>query len=268
MNTAICMKWGTKYGVEYVNRLYGMLARNTSQPFQLVCFTDDPEGISSKVVTQPLPPLGCDVPRNSPGQWSKLRLWGRELDGLSGPVLFLDLDVVITGPMDEFFSYGDPDRVYLARNWVRPLERLGQTSVFRFPVGQYAELLETFCEDSEGIAARYRYEQRYVTNHIRGGVRFWPRGWVRHFRRDCMGLWPLRYLRPARLPRHTRIVIFPGHPDPLDAMRGQWKSTVPHMTRWAHIKQAFTGPRLGGTVMKHVSRYVIPPPWISEHWRE
>ena len=27
---AVCMKWGTRYGPEWVNRLYGMVERNTT----------------------------------------------------------------------------------------------------------------------------------------------------------------------------------------------------------------------------------------------
>ena len=32
-NYIICMKWGTKYGAEYVNRLYNMVKRNLTLPF-------------------------------------------------------------------------------------------------------------------------------------------------------------------------------------------------------------------------------------------
>jgi len=31
----ICMKWGTKYGPEYVNRLYAMVRRHLTLDFQL-----------------------------------------------------------------------------------------------------------------------------------------------------------------------------------------------------------------------------------------
>ena len=40
----LCMKWGTKYGPEYVNRIYAMVARNLTPPFQVICFTDDRRG--------------------------------------------------------------------------------------------------------------------------------------------------------------------------------------------------------------------------------
>ena len=36
----ICIKWGTKFGPDYVNRLRGMIARNITPPFRLVCFSE------------------------------------------------------------------------------------------------------------------------------------------------------------------------------------------------------------------------------------
>ncbi len=36
-----CMKWGTLYGAEYVNRLYAMVNKNLTYDFKMVCFTDD-----------------------------------------------------------------------------------------------------------------------------------------------------------------------------------------------------------------------------------
>ena len=44
-----CLKWGTLYGPEYVNRVYGGLLKHCQAPFHFVCYTDDAEGISSKI---------------------------------------------------------------------------------------------------------------------------------------------------------------------------------------------------------------------------
>ena len=41
----IAIKWGKKYGPEYLNRLYGMVARNINPPFEFFCLTDDSAGI-------------------------------------------------------------------------------------------------------------------------------------------------------------------------------------------------------------------------------
>jgi len=263
----LCMKWGTRYGPEYVNRIYGMVARNLSGDFRVVCFTDDRRGIRPEVECHDLPDLGCPVPTNAPGKFRKLALWNADLAGLQGTALFVDLDVVITGRLDDLFAIGQPQDVILARNWIKPLERLGQTSVFRFPVGGHAYLLDEFRADPEGLAGTYQFEQRYVTQRVRGGVKFFPSAWVRHFRLDCLGVWPLRYLRPARLPRDTRVVMFPGKPDPADALAGRWSEFVRHETPLRHLRRLLGGQRTM-PFGRHLKRYLLPVDWVAQHWRE
>jgi hypothetical protein len=63
-NIILCMKWGTKYGAEYVNRLYNMVQRHLTLPFKMVCLTDRTEGIDPNVQCFPIPPL--DLPAGSP----------------------------------------------------------------------------------------------------------------------------------------------------------------------------------------------------------
>ena len=58
----------------------------------------------------------------------------------------------------------------LARNPNTPLERLGQTSIFRFPVGKLLPLQEKFLADPQGVADTYQFEQRFVTREAPGGV--------------------------------------------------------------------------------------------------
>lgn len=268
MKQIICIKWGTKYGPEYVNRLYGMVQRNISPPFKFVCLTDDPGGVREEVLCRDLPPLGCTIPADVPGKWPKQILWSRELAGLEGNALFLDLDLVITRNIDDFFTHGHPDDVILARNWVRPLERLGQSSVFRFPIGKHHYLLDDLRANPEGVARKYRFEQRYITRCIKGGIKFWPRGWVSHFRMDCLGLWPLRYFRPAKLPKAARIVIFPGNPDPSDAIVGRWSERHVAQSPLQHIKTAFSKTSPSKSWFKHIRSYVLPVKWVGEYWRE
>jgi hypothetical protein len=81
----LCMKWGTKYGPEYVNRLYAMVRRNITGPFRLVCLTDDRHGIRPEVECFDLPELGVPHPQRTMGKWRKQILWGASVPGRSGP---------------------------------------------------------------------------------------------------------------------------------------------------------------------------------------
>jgi hypothetical protein len=269
MKQIVCVKWGQAYGPEYVNRLYAMVARQLEPPFRFVCLTDDAKGMRREVECFELPALGCPHPQRTMGKWRKQVLWGRTLPGLEGVALFIDLDSVIVDRIDDYFTFGSPDDVIVARNWARPMARLGQTSVFRFKVGSQSQVLDGFRADPQGVADKYRFEQHYVTHAVEGGVKFWPDAWTRHFRLHCLPTFPLRCFRAARLPSGARIVTFPGGPNPDDVMVGRWNKSVPsHRSRWEHLCATFTGQRVDKSRWRHLKRYVLPVPWIAEHWHE
>lgn len=264
----ICINWGTKYGPAYINRLYGMVSRNITGEFRFVCFCDDETGIRNEVECKPLPPLDFELPVVKKGIWPKSRLWNEELADLNGPVLFIDLDVVITGNLDAFFEYGNPDDVILAPNPSNPLERLGQTSVYRFPVGKLYPLLQRFAEDPQTIAETYRYEQRYVTRNAPGGIKMWPKSWVRHFRRHCRRIFPLNYFYPPKLEADSKIVIFPGDLLPDDAIVGRYfTSQTEVLSPMEHLKASLSKDKKE-TFFNHLRHYILPTAWVSKYWRE
>ena len=263
----ICIYWGTKYSADYVNRLYGMVARNITSPFSFTCFTDSSDNFRPEITAAPLPGLSFDLPKTKKGIWPKCRLWSAALGGLKGPVLFLDLDLVVTSNLDAFFEYGDPEDVILARNPSNPLERLGQTSVYRFPVGKLLPLLEEFSSSPLEIAERYGYEQRYVTRNAPGGVKFWPKSWVLHFRRKCRRVFPINYFKVPKLPTGCKRVIFPGDLNPAGAIEGRYHEDEALRTPREHIKMAFNGQRKR-SLAAHLRHYILPTGWVEQHWRE
>ncbi len=266
----ICIKWGTRYSSHYVNALYGMVSRNITGPFKVYCFTDDTTDIRSEVVCLPLPELGCEIPPGTMGKWRKSALWGKELPGgVTGTALFIDLDSIIVGNIDGYFTYGNPNDVILARNWVKPLQRLGQTSIFRFTIGSHPYMLDNLRADPGGISRKYQFEQHYVTHGIRGGIKFWPAEWTKHFRVHCLPVWPLRMFLAPRLPKRAKVVTFPGGPNPSDVIVGRWRPDGVYRTPWAHFRYAWNcrhDPKR--KFSQELKRYVKPAPWITEHWRE
>ncbi len=262
----ICINWGTKYGPRFINRLYGMVERNVTPPFTFTCFTDSRGGIRAEVICEDLPAIDFEMPVVKKGKWPKSRLWGPRLGNLKGPVLFLDLDILVVGSLDPFFTIGKPDDVILARNPIKPLERLGQTSVFRFPVGKLVPLLELFRSDPQRIAETYEFEQRFVTRNAPGGVSFFPSPWVRHFRYHCLPLFPLNYFRAARLPKDARIVIFPGGLHPEHAIAGGWRHR-PSEGPLAHVK-GILDRRNGEKPLAYLRHFMKPVDWVEQYWRE
>lgn len=261
----ICINWGTKYGPRFINRLYSMVRRNITPPYTFTCFTDNADGLAEGIRCFPLPEIDAAMPVGVKGKWPKSRLWGPKLGDLAGPVLFLDLDVVITGSLDDFFTFGKPDDVILSRNPAKPFERLGQTSVFRFPVGKLVPIQKLFATDPQGIAERYQFEQRFVTRHAPGGITFFPRRWVRHFRHDCVPMFPLNLLFAPRMRRDMRVVIFPGGFHPEHAIAGGWIGS-PGVTAGEHLRRAFSGPE--GFSGKRLRQFCKPSPWVEALWQE
>ena len=115
------MKWGSRYGPEFVNRLYTSIKRHTKKTTKVYCFTDDTKDINENVICKPLPEI-CLPNIISLTPWRKLSIWKFPLYDLKGDVLFLDLDLVITGNLDRFFDY-KPGCYCVIENWTQ-LEKI------------------------------------------------------------------------------------------------------------------------------------------------
>lgn len=258
----ICINWGTKYGAPYINRLYQMVKANITPPFRFVAFTDTRDGVHADVDCFDLPEMPGFMPERTIGQWPKSRLWASELGDLEGPFLFIDLDVVITGSLDPFFEYGRPGDVVLARNAAKPFHKLGQTSIYRMPVGALAPLQDIFAADPQGVADAYRFEQHFVTKNAPNGIVFWPKGWVRHFRIECIPRFPLNYFIETKAPSGARVVIFAGGLNPTDAIVGQYNPQTPYLPPVEHIKRALVQKR----PFRAIRQYLKPAIWVKDIW--
>ena len=105
----LCIKWGKKYGPDYVNKLHNMVRRHLHRPFRFVCLTDDGAGIDPAIEVKPIPMVGFDEfdqrkPWTFGHGWLKLTSFTAPLYDLTGRTLFLDLDIVIVDSLDPFFE--------------------------------------------------------------------------------------------------------------------------------------------------------------------
>ena len=236
------MKWGSRYSADFVNRLNAAVQRNTDRPTQLICLTDDPSGVDEAVKCKPIPDINLpDELITTP--WRKLVLWQDKLAGLSGDVLFLDLDLVITGSLDEMFDY-EPGRFCVIENWTQPGSKIGNTSCFRWRVGTHTHIFDKLETEQERILSTYRIEQVYISREVSDMV-FWPKLWCASFKHSLLPKWPLNFFKTPKLPAETKIVAFTGKPDQDEALVGDW----PVKANW-----------------KRLYKHVRPTPWISDHW--
>lgn len=236
--TILCMKWGTKYGAEYVNRLYGMVRRHLTGDFAFVCLTDDGSGIRPEVQCLPIPPLNLQLkPGQRDGAWKKLTTFEADLHGLRGTALFLDLDVVIVGSLDDFFALPGGFRIIRDYPKIIPSGRItGNSSVYRFELGAHADVLAYFRAHMDEVQRSHRNEQSFLSRflHRQGKLQYWPAQWCPSFKYDCIPAWPSNYWREPVPPADARIVIFHGEVNPPDALAGRRNRRFRHIepARW------------------------------------
>jgi hypothetical protein len=247
----VCMKWGTRYGPEWVNRLYGMVLRNTSWRIRFVCLTDDTGGIRPEVECQPLPEVRFDTGLGK--YWPKLGLMQKGLGGLDGMTLFLDLDVVVIDSIDPFFAH--EGRFCLIREWKDPHLGYGNSSVLRYFIGMESAVLERFYATPPDVivASFASKEQNFLTKAVEE-VTFWPEDWCVPFGLACL---PrnrvLRYFSTPKPPASGKVLVFFGSITPETAMRGE------HEPNKRVGQPAAFRPR---------RRRFRPAPWIADLWRE
>lgn len=234
----LCMKWGSKYPADYVNRLHSMVTRNLSRPFRFICLTDDANDLAPGVEFFPLPELSNDLAGPERG-WNKLAVFSEHLYDIKGMVLCLDLDIIITGSLDQLFDH--PGEVMIIRDWLKT-DGTGNSSVYRFEIGAHPDVLAEFESSFAGIKATYRNEQEYLSAALlaKGALGYWPDHWCSSFKRHCIQPLSLFFARDTLVPEDARIIVFHGKPDPHEAIAGK-------SGKWY--------------------RRFKPADWISDHWR-
>ncbi len=240
----LCIKWGKKYGPEYVNKLHNMVRRHLLRPFRFVCLTDDSVGIDAGIEVKPIPMVGFDEfdqrkPWTFGHGWLKLTSFAEPLYDLTGRTLFLDLDIVILGSLDPFFE--QEGEFIVIKEWDKK-DATGNTSCYVYSIGAHADALEHLRADYPASIATVRNEQEFITQYLarQGKLRYWPEAWCRSFKRHCMQPGLMGWFKVPTIPTDARIVIFHGKPNPPDVIAGV-------SGKWY--------------------RRVLPTPWVAEHWR-
>lgn len=240
----LCIKWGRKYGPEYVNKLHAMVSRHLARPFRFICLTDDAQGIAPAIRTEPIPNIGFEPfdtrePWTFGHGWLKLTSFSDQLYDLRGPTLFLDLDIVIVDSIDCFFDY--PGTFCVIKEWDKT-DGTGNTSVYRYTIGAHSDALAHLKDDYPTSVTEVRNEQEFITQFLgrQGKVQYWPQEWCVSFKRHCVARGLMSWFRAPAIPAGARIIAFHGKPNPPDAIRGvsgKWYRRVP------------------------------PTQWVADHWR-
>ncbi|MGQ0671376.1 MAG: hypothetical protein ACT4N2_00645 [Hyphomicrobium sp.] len=249
----VCMKWGTLYGPEWVNRLYAMVVRNTTWTVRFVCFTDDATGLRAEVEARPIPTIKLDAALGK--RWPKLGLFSEHLADLTGMTLYLDLDLVILSSLDPFFEL--PGRFCIISEWQDRHLGYGNSSVMRYFAGGHPEVLARFYSKphQHWFDLYASKEQNFVSKTVTG-ITYWPEDWCAPFSYACLPRNRIRrfFATPTK-PEGAKILVFFGSVTPATAIEGRHKAEKRSRKRFLNLRNP-------------IRRRFGPARWIADYWRE
>lgn len=189
------LRSGGIYDHSWVLKLKRAVARNLTEEHRFECLTD----VDCSVTT-------LKLKHNWPGWYSKIEAFRPGV--ISGPTLYLDLDTVITGPMDEFTNL--PYDFAMLRNF-NDDAAVGSGMMWfkdKAPEGVY----EKFCEDPKRVMDYYDAncrgvyigDQAFIADCLGDGIDRIESPALRSYKRHCRN----------GLPDGTSIVCFHGRPRP------------------------------------------------------
>lgn len=228
MITIACvLKTGGDYDVDYVRRLQVGVAAHLSVPYRFVCLSD------VDVPCERIP-----LVHSWPGWWAKM-----ELFKLRGPVLYLDLDTVIVGSLDQLANHISTLQGSLIM--LRGFYKQDRCSGL---LGWNGDVSKVFDDFYESYAKTATFKQRpNATYMIAGRQQF--RGdqeWLREYLKgagsslsvtmaqDIMpGIYSYKVhvQRTEKLPQDAKIICFHGRPRPVeldpapDWLKQHWRPT-------------------------------------------
>lgn len=187
------------FTADVVNRRRQELARHLSIPHEVVCITDNPNGLDSEIRAIPLWSEGADMG----GCWRRVRAFSPEMRDVIGPrFAWIDLDSVILGPMDDILGRTE-DLVLYRSNSIQGTPYNG--SLLLMTAGSKAEVWNRFDPaTARAIVAEAGYngtDQAWISHTLGPDQPVWTKeDGVMHFTKDCV----------PDLPPQSRIVFFPG----------------------------------------------------------
>lgn len=248
-----CVKWGTRFGPDYVNVLYRGVREHMGQPFRFLCVTEQPGGLDPGIETVPFPDFGLPPDQWRKGSWPKISLFAPEVTAGDEIVLYFDLDVMIVGPLDPLVDLARAaGGFHTLREWNPKLWRAlplawrpmrgSQGSVYAWRAAEQRHVFAHFRAHTAYVRANFKSDRFYLPE-IAVGATFLPYDWCQSFKNACVWYWPLNHLFAPAPPEGARVIVFHGRPRPLDLMR-------PPGQRW-------------GSKRKFGTR---PVPWVRDYW--
>ena len=233
MINIVCLKWGGKYGPEYVNRLFYAVRRHVTHEYRFWCVTEDDTGIDWRVRRSPL-----KIDRGLETWWNKIQLFSENLLIPQGEQIFyIDLDTLIVSNIDDLLTDQIPDIIVL-RDFYHGIAKtagLVGSGLMSWRHGQYRHIWDRFIQDPQAaiMSCRPHGDQRWIEKNITS--------WY-----NWQDLFPDRVVSfkvhcQSGIPANTGIICYHGRPS---------------------IPESITAD------MQNYKWKITPQPWVADHWRD
>ena len=219
MITVLCVRFGSGYGIEYVERLRNMVSRHMTVPYEFVCLTDDNTKIDGvKILLQ----------KNSgyvKQWWHKVHMFDHSLP-LEGRILYFDLDVVIHNNIDklavntnDFLGIRDFNRKF------HPGWKILNSSTMCWTHGLHSDIYNEFKKNPK-LAMRLHGDQDWIWTRAKDKIKFFPENWIQSYKWEIRNKSEIININGSKNFRDVKndlrinpeccVAVFHGEPKPQD----------------------------------------------------
>lgn len=199
MLTISTWAWGNKFSKDYIDRLRESVKRNVKQPYQWRVFHPEARDVHLTKI---------------PGCFCRLRMFDPEWQArnfIDDRLVLIDLDTVITGPLDEVFDRPEPFVIMQGGNAANPCRFNGALQMLR--AGAHPEVWNDFSVEAASKVPFYTYpdDQGWIWHKLpdAAGWKCGKESGVYVFRKPG---WPV--MLDDHMPDGARLITFNGPRSP------------------------------------------------------
>lgn len=219
MLTVLCVRFGEKYGPEYVERLRNMVSRNLTIPYEFACLTDDQRPIKG------VRTIFVNNQGYAKAWWHKVHMFDPGL-GITDRILYFDLDVVIHKNIDKLVI-GNGDTFYGIRDFNRafnPKWKILNSSVMSWMGTKEHDIYDMFVRNKMS-AMQLHGDQDWIYKVANNRIRFWNDQWLMSYKWEIRKRNEINFSVPKRtfydiknpeIPSECCVAVFHGDPKPED----------------------------------------------------
>jgi len=194
----VCVQSGTEYKQEYVDKLRNSVARNLTIPHSFHAITDS------------------TIPEEDQASWwAKIQLFNPHTFDINHLVLYLDLDVVITGSLDDIVSAKSHHPMIIIENFSINVRHCAYNSscMLFHPLynNSITNIWQAYENDKDKIKKVLHGDQCWIWRSLKNSVSVFPQHLIRSYKYHCT----------RNVPDDTRVVVFHGAPNP-EQVRAEW----------------------------------------------